>query len=661
MTEEIRHALAVELDESELDPGNLPDLEDIVSVCAGLVTVDEESHIIRLVHYTTQVYFEQIRDKWNPGAQLECALTCLTYLSFDPFKAGPCNTDQELSSRVEQHSFSDYAANNWGHHAVEVQREVRELACSFLLDRSLLACAVQIMYLGSGNLHPERVTSLHILAKFGLHILSEEILPRLEKETLISVNARDIYGRTPLYEAAMRGHDAMVYLLLNKGADVNAQEGNISTALLVASRGGHEGVVKLLLDKGANVNAQGKQLGNALQAASWSGREEIVMLLLEKGADVNLQGGRYGSALMAASGRGHERIVKLLLNKGADIYAHDGPYRNALQAAAEGGHEQLIQLFLDKGVDINAQGGQVGSALMAASAGGHEGIVKMLLDKGANINARGGVCGSALLAALEKGHEQLVMDFLSKGADVNCLGGTCGSFLNFLAFRGNTHLLRLAYEQHHATQSLVDFHDRTVLQLAARGGHIDTFRYLTDLGLNPKTNDAKGDNLLSYASSGGSVQVLNAVLEMDPMASMLNRHWSPLHWACRTGNIDIIERLVEKRGHSECVSLLHPEGQWSPVSIAVFHGNAKALEGLSPSCRSLLGVGADSNAESAVHFGIGSYNGYWCSGCFHVSKDPKPVRHFSYQIEHLRTTFPLSRLSRFRLLFHVQTFSKPIA
>ena len=48
-TEELSHALAVEAEESELDEDNIPDVADMVSVCAGLVTVDEESNIIRLV------------------------------------------------------------------------------------------------------------------------------------------------------------------------------------------------------------------------------------------------------------------------------------------------------------------------------------------------------------------------------------------------------------------------------------------------------------------------------------------------------------------------------------------------------------------------------------------------------------------------------------
>ncbi|KAF1362415.1 hypothetical protein EJ07DRAFT_106802, partial [Lizonia empirigonia] len=64
-TRELCHALAVEEGDEELDLDNIPDVEDILSVCAGLVTVDEESQIVRLVHYTTQDYLEGIREEWS--------------------------------------------------------------------------------------------------------------------------------------------------------------------------------------------------------------------------------------------------------------------------------------------------------------------------------------------------------------------------------------------------------------------------------------------------------------------------------------------------------------------------------------------------------------------------------------------------------------------
>jgi hypothetical protein len=45
-TLELQHALAVEMDTSELKEQNIPELENIVSVCAGLITIDNESNII---------------------------------------------------------------------------------------------------------------------------------------------------------------------------------------------------------------------------------------------------------------------------------------------------------------------------------------------------------------------------------------------------------------------------------------------------------------------------------------------------------------------------------------------------------------------------------------------------------------------------------------
>lgn len=55
-TSELQHALAVEVGDTKLDEDNIERIERIVSVCAGLVTVDKETGIIRLVHYTTGIF-----------------------------------------------------------------------------------------------------------------------------------------------------------------------------------------------------------------------------------------------------------------------------------------------------------------------------------------------------------------------------------------------------------------------------------------------------------------------------------------------------------------------------------------------------------------------------------------------------------------------------
>jgi len=118
-TSELQHALAVEVSEPKVDEENLPQIEDMVSVCAGLVTVDKESGIIRLVHYTMQEYFKQTRERWFPNAEADITKVCVTYLSFHAFESGFCQTDVEFEERLKLNQLYDYVAHNWGNHARE--------------------------------------------------------------------------------------------------------------------------------------------------------------------------------------------------------------------------------------------------------------------------------------------------------------------------------------------------------------------------------------------------------------------------------------------------------------------------------------------------------------------------------------------------------------
>ena len=246
-----------------------------------------------------------------------------------------------------------------------------------------------------------------------------------------------------LHAASLGGHKSIVQMLLDKGAEVNAQGGRYGNALQAASEGGHATVVQILLDKGAEVNAQGGRYGNALQAASEGGHATVVQILLDKGAEVNAQGGCYGNALQAASEGGHATVVQILLDKGAEVNAQGGFYSNALQAASEGGYETVVQMLLDKGAEVNAQDSYYGNALYAASHGGHPTVVQMLLDKGAEVNAQGGFYGNALCTASYRGHATVVQMLLDKGAEVNAQGGRYGNALQVASYRGHQTVVQM--------------------------------------------------------------------------------------------------------------------------------------------------------------------------------------------------------------------------
>ncbi|EMD92284.1 hypothetical protein COCHEDRAFT_1134609 [Bipolaris maydis C5] len=265
----------------------------------------------------------------------------------------------------------------------------------------------------------------------------------------VMVNSKDKDGKTPLLVAVEQGNYEVIEMLLDKGANVNAQGGQYGNTLQAALARNHEEIAMLLLDKGADVNAKGGgRYSNALQAASALGYKEIAMLLLDKGADVNAQGGYYGNALQAALAYSHKEIAMLLLDKGADVNAQGGQHGNALQAALARNHEEIAMLLLDKGADVNAQGVEYSNALQAASAYGYKEIVMLLLDKGADVNAKGGGrYSNALQAASACGHKEIAILLLDKGANVNTQGGLYSNAVQAASACGHKEIAMLLLEK----------------------------------------------------------------------------------------------------------------------------------------------------------------------------------------------------------------------
>jgi hypothetical protein len=202
-TTELQHALAVEIGESALDEDNLPQIEDMVSVCAGLVTVDDESHIIRLVHYTTQEYFERTKGKWFPNAETDITTICVTYLSFHVFETGFCPTDEEFEVRLQLNALYNYAARNWGHHARTASAEAGQLILDlFESEAKVSGCSQAMMasgnYYGYSQMVPKQVTRVHLAAYFGLGEVMEVLL-----KGRFDLDCKDSKGQTPLLLQSM--------------------------------------------------------------------------------------------------------------------------------------------------------------------------------------------------------------------------------------------------------------------------------------------------------------------------------------------------------------------------------------------------------------------------------------------------------------------------
>lgn len=66
-------------------------------------------------------------------------------------------------------------------------------------------------------------------------------------------------GRTPLSWAARNGHEMVVKVLVENGAEFESKDNGGQTPLSLAAENGHEAVVGLLLEKGAKAESTDKR------------------------------------------------------------------------------------------------------------------------------------------------------------------------------------------------------------------------------------------------------------------------------------------------------------------------------------------------------------------------------------------------------------------
>jgi ankyrin repeat protein len=141
-----------------------------------------------------------------------------------------------------------------------------------------------------------------------------EQLRRVLEDNPALVASHSADGWTPLHLAAHFGQVEAVRLLLQAGADVRARSTNPSanTALHAALAGRNLPVTEMLLDAGAEVNAQQHGGYTALQAAAQHGDVAMIELLLRHGADPSLAADDGRIALEMAETGGHSAASELL-------------------------------------------------------------------------------------------------------------------------------------------------------------------------------------------------------------------------------------------------------------------------------------------------------------------------------------------------------------
>ncbi len=121
-------------------------------------------------------------------------------------------------------------------------------------------------------------------------------------------------GFTLLALACYLGRETAARLLIDAGADVNAESSNGAKlrCLHGAVAGRHTGVLRLLLEAGADPNVRQAGGWTPLHGAANHGDEEQVRLLLARGADRSIQSDEGKTARDMADAKEFDAVVMLL-------------------------------------------------------------------------------------------------------------------------------------------------------------------------------------------------------------------------------------------------------------------------------------------------------------------------------------------------------------
>ncbi|KAH6911236.1 hypothetical protein BKA70DRAFT_1423983 [Coprinopsis sp. MPI-PUGE-AT-0042] len=356
--DELRHAVATCPETHKFDRGRLVNEALLMGLCRGLVNVEENTNLVRFVHYTAKDVVKQLIFESFPCPHSLLAARCIALLTECGLQQYSNDKFDNLKTAFRTEPLLAYAYEAWSIHGRE---SIDDLPVAGQLAQFIQGCRAFPLdddTLIQGHLS-RRVDSegysvwpldilepLHMAAYFNLPINIAGSAHLRKPNELTRVR-----GRTPLILAIQQNSTSAVRDLLSLPSTlVNAADRDGDTPLMWAlgcrvfkrRTSINPAIASLLLGHPkTRVNARARSGSSALVGASWLDLTEATTLLL---AHPNIKPNQADfdgwTALMYASYDGSKRAVSLLLadpRVKVKLRSKDG--RTALDMARQGARD----------------------------------------------------------------------------------------------------------------------------------------------------------------------------------------------------------------------------------------------------------------------------------------------------------------------------------
>ncbi|XP_039272536.2 uncharacterized protein LOC120346782 isoform X1 [Styela clava] len=489
---------------------------------------------------------------------------------------------------------------------------------------------------------------------------SRSIMQLLLKTTPASMRLLpDKDGNIPLFLSIESGNQGACKDLLTSHSEQQLKyekTGSLDIALHLACRRRDLEMVRMFADYNTPVNNKNADGKTSLHIAAYMGDEAIVKYLYTMKADPNVYDHIDRSPLHVAAEQGHTGVVDVLTDKfKSSVLARTKDGSTLMHIAAQCGHPDTAIAFLKKGVPLHMPNKSGAVCLHAAAKNGHTVVVKALLTKGAHVEARTKDNFTALHVAVQHCRPLVVQMLLGYGAPVQVAGGKLQETPLHLAskIKGGDKVAEMLLKSG-AEPNCPREDGETAVHMAARNGHVDTFKLLLEESGSIMLQSKMDENPLHVAvrhcrwhivkeaikfleqqskldvaicinmeNKEGETSVhLAAELtsershfnsEEENIMSLLLQHGgdlnyctkltqeTPLHYAARSGNEGILKIFIDRIGPANMPTTINKQAKngWSPLLFASEEGHDNCVYALLKQ-QARVDV-FDENGKAALH------------------------------------------------------------
>jgi ankyrin repeat protein len=420
----------------------------------------------------------------------------------------------------------------------------------------------------------------------------------------LDVNAADMLGRTALFYASQSGSVGVVRLFLHHGAEVTRVDWYGSTPLHEAVIRGHHAVVECLLSASDTVlDAADLSDETPLAKACRFSDSEMVWLLVR-----HCSGRAILGAVRACSRWGTSPGVQATIMRACSERTW-GPGQAPLQELVRegeaprvwGGHPgipdrlHVLDAMLGNGYPIDLEDSDKDTALTYALDDGQENMSLALLDRGAQLSKalRGDESpqrmGSAFIKALDRGGFKVALFLLERGAAWDVLDESGRGFIDAWAAQVTAEKMRMDYVRGFAPPDIIGAAtaplamEHSTATPAAR-----LLQGVLERGMDINATNARGRTLLHLLCSSlrgwnreGIAELLWILNHGGDASAKDDQSMTPLHCLCENAQVPWSEelgsvvRLLAKPVQSSINDCIPPNGTPLHMLVEASFGSGK--------------------------------------------------------------------------------------